>query len=79
MITMTDPSVRNPTLALMGWTLPAAWGPNVAAILPAMIAVDPDITTLRRPAALFVYRRRWANADHDLRKRCRREQSKGKQ
>jgi hypothetical protein len=44
-----------------------------------MIAVDPDITTLRRPAALFVYRRRWANADHDLRKRCRREQSKGKQ
>jgi hypothetical protein len=74
MIMMFYPPVSDPALSLMGWTLPAAGNPDIVVALPAVIAIDPHKTTLRRPAALFVHGRRWANADHYLRKRCRREQ-----
>jgi hypothetical protein len=66
MVAMAYPSVRNPTLVFMGWTLPAAGSPDVTAIFPAMITVDPHISTLRRPTALFNDRGRGANADHNL-------------
>jgi len=68
MVTMADPPVSNPTLALMRWTLPASGGPDVTAAFPAVIAIDPHETPFRWPAALFVHGRRWANADHHLRK-----------
>jgi hypothetical protein len=68
MVTTVDPPVSNPTLALMGWTFPAARGPDVTAALPAVIAVDPHVTTLGWPAALFMHGRWRANADYNLRK-----------
>ena len=68
MIVMFYPPVRDPARSGMGRALPAAGNPDVAYAIPAMIAVDPHETTLRRPAALFMHRRRWANADHNLRK-----------
>jgi hypothetical protein len=76
---MFYPSVSDPALTLMGWTFPAAGNPDVVVTFVAVIAVDPHETTLRRPTALFVHRRRWANADHNLRKRCRREQCESEQ
>jgi hypothetical protein len=68
MIAPVNPPVRNPTLVFMGWTLPAAGGPDVVVTFIAVIAVDPYVTTFRRPAALFVDWVRGANADRNLRK-----------
>ena len=68
MIVMSYPPVRNPARTWMRWAFPAAWGPDVAVALPAMIAVNPHETTFRWPASLFVHRRRRRNADHNLRK-----------
>jgi hypothetical protein len=79
MIVMFYPPVRYPARAGMWRTLPAAGNPDVAFTIPAMITVDPHETTLRRPAALFNDRGRGANADHNLRKRCRREQCESEQ
>ena len=79
MIVMFYPPVSDPALALMGRTLPAAGNPDVVVAIPAVIAVDPHETTLRRPAALFNDRGRGANADHYLRKRCRRQQCESEQ
>ena len=79
MITMADPSVRDPTLVFTGWTLPAAGNPDIVVAFVAVVAVDPHVTPFRWPAAVFMHRRRWANADHNLRKRGRREQCESKQ
>jgi hypothetical protein len=79
MITMADPPVSNPTLVFTGWTLPAAGGPDVTVTLPAVVAGDPHVTPFRWSAALFVHGRRGTNANHNLRKRCRREQCESKQ
>jgi hypothetical protein len=65
---MVNPPVSLPTLALMGWTLPAAGGPDVVVTFIAVIAVDPHVTTFRWPATVFVHGPRWPNADHNLRK-----------
>jgi hypothetical protein len=67
MIAMADPSVSLPTLALTGWTLPAAGGPDVVVTFIAVIAVDPHVATLRWPATVFVDGVRRPNADHNLR------------
>jgi hypothetical protein len=67
MITMVDPPVSDPALAFMGWTLPAAGGPDIVVTFIAVIAVDPYVATLRWPATVFVDRVRRPNANHNLR------------
>src|SRR5208337_3142466 len=78
-IAMMYPPVSNPSLVFTGWALPPAGGPDVVVALPAMIAVDPHVTPFRRPATVFVHGRRGADANHNLRKRCRRKQCESKQ
>ena len=73
-IAMVDPPGSNPTLVFLGRTLPAAGGPDVVVALPAVVAGDPHVTPIRWPAAVFVHGPRWTYADHNLRKRGRREQ-----
>jgi hypothetical protein len=79
MIAFVNPLVRGPTLAGMGRTLPAAGDPDITAVVPAVIAVDPHESSLRRPTAFFDDGSRRANADHNLRERSRREQCECKQ
>ncbi len=74
-----NPMVSNPTRARMRRTLPAARDPNVAFAVPAMVAVNPNESTLRGPAALFDDRRRGTYANHNLSKRGCRQQGESEQ
>jgi len=67
-IVAVNPMVSYPARAGMGWTLPAAGDPDVAASVPSLITVNPDEATLGWPAALFDDDGRGANANHNLRK-----------
>jgi hypothetical protein len=68
MIAAVDPLVRDPTLVSLGWTIPAAGGPDVVVAFVAMIAVDPYIPPIRRRRPAFVDGWRWPDANHNLRK-----------
>jgi hypothetical protein len=49
-------------------TVPAARNPDIGASVPAMIAVNPDITPIRGWRPVFDHRRRRPNANDNLRK-----------
>ena len=72
-----NPVVGNPMRTGMGWTIPAAGDPDVAAAVPALISVNPHKATLWRPAALFDDDGWGANANDNLRKRSCRSQTEG--
>jgi hypothetical protein len=79
MVAAVSPPVGDPALVFTGWTIPATGGPNVTVTLPTMVAVDPHVAPIRRRATAFVDRRRWANANRNLRKGGRGVESKSKQ
>jgi hypothetical protein len=79
MVAAVNPPVRNPTLALMGRTIPAAWGPDVVVAFPVVITGDPYITAIGGPAAFFMDAWRRPDANHNLRKRSRRGESESEQ
>ena len=79
MVATVDPPVGNPTMVSLGWTIPAAGCPDVVIAFITVIAPDPHVTTIWWPATVFVHGPRWANADHNLRKRCRRAKCESKQ
>jgi hypothetical protein len=70
-----NPAVRNPMTAWMRRTVPMACGPHIVAPIVALVAVNPYIASVWRIAADFDYRRRWTNANRNLRKRSRRSQN----
>jgi hypothetical protein len=74
-----DPVVGYPTLASMGRLLVVAGRPDIMVVVVAVIAVLPYISLPRRRAAPFVHWRGWTDANHHLRKRCRRDQGKSEQ
>lgn len=74
-----DPVVGDPVLAPMRRPLVVAGRPNIVVGVVAMISGLPYISLSRRWAAPFVHRRGWPDANHDLRKRCRRDQGKSEQ
>jgi hypothetical protein len=74
-----DPVVGYPVLAAMGRLLVVAGRPDIMVGVVAVIAGLPHVSISRRWAAPFIHRRRWPDANHDLRKRCRRHESKSEQ
>src|ERR1035441_8075235 len=56
------PMVRHPTLVFLRRTIPAARGPDVVVAFVAVIAVDPNISTIRRRTPALVNGRRGAYA-----------------
>ena len=74
-----DPVMGYPVLAVTGRLLVVARRPDVMVSVVAMIAGLPHVSLPGRRAAPFILWRRWADANHDLRKRCRRHQSKSEQ
>ena len=68
-----NPFVRHPVPTWLWRTIPAAGSPNIVVALPAVVAINPHESLLRRPTAFFNDWGRGANADHNLRKRCRRK------
>jgi len=73
------PVVSNPALTPMRRLLVVAGRPGVMIAVVAVIAVLPYVSISRRWAAPFVHWRGWPDANHDLRKRCRRDQGKSEQ
>ena len=67
-IAAVDPPVGDPTLPFMGRALPAAGSPDVVVAFPAVVAVDPHVSAIGRPAAFFVHGWRRSDANHNLRK-----------
>ena len=76
---VVDPAVGDPALTPMRRLLIAAGRPGIMAAVVAVITVLPNVSLPRRWAATFVHRRGWPDANHDLRKRCRRDQGKSEQ
>ena len=52
-VTALLPAMRNPDRAAMRGADPMAVDPDVAVAIPAVIAVDPHITIMRRTVVLF--------------------------
>jgi hypothetical protein len=63
-----NPVVCHPVSARMRGTIPMARRPNVVVALVAVIAVDPNVSTIRRRRPAFNNGRRWSDADDNLRK-----------
>jgi len=61
------PPVSYPMRVRMRRTLPVAVNPNIMIAVPAMVAVNPNKTGLRRHAALFNNGSRWTYANRNLR------------
>ena len=74
-----NPVVGDPALTPMRRLLVVAGGPDIMAAVVAVIAGLPYVSLPGRWAAPFVHWRGWSDANHDLRKRCRRDQGKGEQ
>ena len=74
-----DPVMGHPVLTPVGRLLVMARRPDVMVCVIAVIAGLPYISVSRRRPAPFIYRCGWPDANHDLRKRCRRDQSKSEQ
>jgi len=68
-----------PMSARMGWTLIVTWNPDVAAPVPALISADPDKSPFGRRAGALDNHWRRSYANHYLRKRSGRKQSKSEQ
>ena len=67
MVAIVDPPVRDPTLVLVGWTLPAAGSPDVVVTFIAVIAVDPRILAPGRVTTFFNDDAGRGNANEDVR------------
>ena len=74
-----EPNDGRPSADVHRAALPAAGGPDVVVALPAMIAVDPHIASIRRRATPLNNRSRRPDANHDLRERGRSGERKCKQ
>jgi len=73
-IVAVNPMVGDPMRTGMGWAIPTAWNPDVAATVPALISVNPHKAALRRRRTTLDDGGRRADANHNLRKgRCRRQ------
>ena len=73
------PAVGDPALASLRRSIVAAGRPDIMVAFVAVIAGLPYISLARRRTAPFVHWRGWPDANHDLRKRCRRDQGKSEQ
>jgi len=73
-----NPVVGNPARMRMRWAVPAAGNPNVASTVPALVTIDPDESALWRWGTALDDGSGWADANHDLRKRRCRGETKGK-
>jgi hypothetical protein len=73
------PAMGDPVLAGMGRTVPAAGNPDIAGAIPAVIAIDPDVSVARDWTACLNNGGGRSYADHDLRKRGGRQQSGSEQ
>ena len=74
-----DPVVSHPMLAPLRRSIVAAGRPDIMVAFVAVIAGLPFVSLSGRRAAPFVHWRGWPNANHDLRKRCRRDQDESEQ
>ena len=74
-----DPVVGYPVLAVMRRLLVVAGRPDIMVGVVAMIPGLPHVALARRWAAPFIHWRGWPDANHNLRERCRRHQSKSEQ
>jgi len=77
-IVMMDPPVRHPNRAGMRRTVPTAGNPHIAVAVPVMVARNPHVPAFRRWRPALNDRGRRSNANHNLRKRNCRRQTKGK-
>lgn len=71
----THPVMTNPDCVHVRWAHPTAWYPDIAAIIPAVIAADPYEAGLRRRTGTFNEGSRRRDPNKDLRERRRRKQS----
>ena len=78
-VTALFPAMRNPDRARMRRADPMAVDPDVAVAVPAVIAVDPDPSVMRRTIVSFDDGRGRRNANDNLRQSGRRSQTKSKQ
>jgi hypothetical protein len=69
-----DPVVGDPVLASLRRSIVAARRPDIMVAFVAVIAGLPFVSLAGRWAAPFIHWRGWSHANHDLRKRCRRDQ-----
>lgn len=74
-----DPVVSHPMLASLRRPIIAAGRPDIMVAFVAVIAGLPFVSLSGRRSAPFIHWRGWSHANHDLRKRCRRDQGKSEQ
>ena len=74
-----DPLVGDPVRVGMGRTLPAARNPDVVVARPALVAVDPHKSSIRRRTGALIDGSRRPHANRHLRKSSRGKQSKSQQ
>ena len=74
-IVAVNPMMGNPVPTGVGWTIPAAGCPDVAIAVPAMVAVDPNISAIRRWWTALNDGGRRSDADHNLREGSGRSQT----
>ena len=72
-IAVVNPPVRLPVGTWMWRTIPAARHPHVAVAVPIVIARDPHKAGFGRWRSALDNRRRWGDANDNLRIRCRRQ------
>ena len=69
-----NPAMGYPARVRVRGTIPAAWNPDVAAAIPSMVAVYPDVFSTWAGAARFNDGSGRSNADHNLRKSSGRQE-----
>lgn len=78
-VTAVLPAMRNPYCAAMRGANPVAVNPDVPVAIPAVIAVDPDPTFMRRMVVNFDDGLRGRHANDDLRHSGGRNETDSKQ
>ena len=78
-VTAMFPAMRDPDRATMRGANPVPVNPDVAVAIPAVIAVDPDPTFMRRTVVGFDDRRGGRHANYDLRHSGDRNETDSKQ
>jgi hypothetical protein len=69
-----NPAMGDPACVRVWGTIPTARNPDVAAAVPAVVAVDPDVLAAGTGTASFNDGSGRSNADHNLRKSGGRQQ-----
>src|SRR5271155_2463507 len=72
------PVSGHPLCMRMGRDNVAAWDPDVAVTVPAMVSTGPDISLMRGRSRMLDNDRGRSNADNNLRERWRRSKSTSK-